>query len=87
MLVTTSETMAKSVQQEVERQLALLTRENIARQSIDSYGAIIVARDLAEAIAFSNRIAPEHLELAVSDPFAILAQIRHAGAIFMGHHT
>jgi len=86
-LVTTSETMAKSVQQEVERQLALLTRENIARQSIDSYGAIIVARDLAEAIAFSNRIAPEHLELAVNDPFAILAQIRHAGAIFMGHHT
>ncbi len=48
---------------------------------------MIVARDLAEAIAFSNRIAPEHLELAVADPFAILPQIRHAGAIFMGHHT
>jgi histidinol dehydrogenase len=86
-LVTTDETLAKRVQQEVERQLALLPRASIARRSIDEFGAIIVARDLAEAIAFSNRIAPEHLELAVADPFAILAQIRHAGAIFMGHHT
>ena len=86
-LVTTSEAMAKSVQGEVERQLALLSRESIARRSIDQFGAIIVARDLDEAIAFSNRIAPEHLELAVNNPFEILPQIRHAGAIFMGHHT
>jgi histidinol dehydrogenase len=86
-LVTNSEKMALAVQQEVDRQLKQLSREKIARQSIDDYGAIILARDLDEAIDFSNRIAPEHLELAVADPFAILSQIRHAGAIFMGHHT
>jgi histidinol dehydrogenase len=75
------------VGEEVERQLAQLPRASIARQSIDRYGALIVARDLEEAIAFSNRIAPEHLELAVVNPFEILPQIRHAGAIFLGHHT
>ena len=86
-LVTSCEQMAFAVQQEVEKQLQQLQRETIARQSIDAYGAIIVAADLDEAIAFSNRIAPEHLELAVADPFTILPKIRHAGAIFMGHHT
>jgi histidinol dehydrogenase len=86
-LITTSATMARQVQVEVERQLQQLSREAIARQSIDAYGAVILARDLAEAIAFSNRIAPEHLELAVDDPFAILSQIRHAGAVFLGHYT
>jgi len=86
-MVTICEKMAAAVQQEVEKQLGELSREAIARQSIVNYGAIIVAENLDEAIAFSNRIAPEHLELAVDDPFAILPQIRHAGAIFMGHHT
>ncbi|MBD1400656.1 histidinol dehydrogenase [Pelobacter sp. M08fum] len=86
-LVTSCEQMALAVQQQVEKQLQQLRRESIARKSIDAYGAIIIAADLAEAIRFSNRIAPEHLELAVADPFAILPQIRHAGAIFMGHHT
>lgn len=86
-LVTSCEKMAAAVQIEVEKQLKELSRELIARKSIDDYGAIILAQDLDEAIAFSNRIAPEHLELAVDNPFAILPQIRHAGAIFMGHHT
>ncbi len=86
-LVTSCDEMALAVQAEVEAQLKQLSRETIARQSIDNYGAIILAQDLDEAIAFSNRIAPEHLELAVDNPFAILPQIRHAGAIFMGHHT
>lgn len=86
-LVTSCEQMALAVQQQVEKQLQQLQRESIARKSIDAYGAIIIAADLDEAIRFSNRIAPEHLELAVTDPFAILPQIRHAGAIFMGHHT
>lgn len=86
-LVTSSETMAIAVQAEVEIQLQQLSRETIARQSIDNFGAIIIATDLAEAIDFSNRIAPEHLELAVAEPFAILSKIRHAGAIFMGHST
>ena len=86
-LVTSSEMMAVAVQGEVEKQLQELSRETIARQSIEDFGAIIVAEDLDEAISFSNRIAPEHLELAVDDPFAILSKIRHAGAIFMGHST
>ncbi|AMV73571.1 histidinol dehydrogenase [Desulfuromonas carbonis] len=86
-LITTDAAFAEQVRAEVERQLAQLPRQGIARQSIDAFGALIIARDLDEAIAFSNRIAPEHLELAVANPFEILAQIRHAGAIFMGHHT
>jgi len=87
LLVTSSEETALAVRAEVESQLTQLSRENIARQSIERFGAIIVARDLDEAIAFSNRIAPEHLELAVDAPFEVLPKIRHAGAIFLGHHT
>jgi histidinol dehydrogenase len=86
-LITTDETFGRQVGEALESQLEQLSRAVIARQSIDSFGAIILARDLAEAAAFSNQIAPEHLELAVADPFALLPQIRHAGAIFLGHHT
>jgi histidinol dehydrogenase len=86
-LITTNRSFAKTVATEVELQLATLSRETIARASWEKYGAIIVADTLEEVIAFSNRIAPEHLELAVADPFAILSQITNAGAIFMGHWT
>ena len=86
-LITTDRSFAEQVAAEVERQLAELSRETIARASWEKYGVIIVAATLDEAIAFSNRIAPEHLELAVADPFAILPQITNAGAIFMGHWT
>jgi histidinol dehydrogenase len=86
-LITTDEDFGRQVAKELETQLEELSRAAIARQSIDTFGAIILARDLAEAAAFSNRIAPEHLELAVADPFALLPQIRHAGAVFLGHHT
>jgi histidinol dehydrogenase len=86
-LVTTDAGFAEQVRLALEEQLAGLPRQAIARASLARYGALIIVADLAEAIAFSNRIAPEHLELAVADPFAILPQIRHAGAIFMGHHT
>jgi histidinol dehydrogenase len=86
-LITTDEGLARQVAEEVEAQLQQLPRETIARNSIDSYGAIILAENLDEVIEFSNRIAPEHLELAVNNPFEILPRIRHAGAIFMGHHT
>ena len=86
-LITTDEAFGRQVAEELETQLEQLSRSVIARQSIDSFGAIILVRDLAEAAAFSNKIAPEHLELAVADPFALLPQIRHAGAVFLGHHT
>jgi histidinol dehydrogenase len=87
LLITTNRVFGEQVAAEVERQLALLSRETIARASWEKYGAIIVAETLDEVISFSNRIAPEHLELAVADPFAILPQITNAGAIFMGHWT
>ena len=86
-LITTDEAFGRRVVDELECQLAQLSRAAIARQSIDNYGAVIVARDLAEATEFSNRIAPEHLELAVADPFGLLPLVRHAGAVFLGHHT
>jgi histidinol dehydrogenase len=86
-LITTERAFGEAVAAEVERQLAQLSRETIARKSWEEYGAIIVTGSLDEAIAFSNRIAPEHLELAVADPFAILSRITNAGAIFMGHFT
>jgi histidinol dehydrogenase len=86
-LITTDRNFGELVASEVERQLSLLSRETIARASWEKYGAIIVSETLDEAVEFSNCIAPEHLELAVAAPFAILPQIVNAGAIFMGHWT
>src|SRR6185369_3243247 len=78
-LITTDRGFGEKVAAEVERQLAELSRETIARASWEKYGAIIVAGSLDEAIGFSNRIAPEHLELAVADPFAIMPTTTNAG--------
>lgn len=86
-LITTDRKFGEMVVAEVDKQLAQLSRESIARASWENFGAVIIASTLDEVIAFSNRIAPEHLELAVADPFAILPQITNAGAIFMGHWT
>ena len=86
-LITTGRSFGERVAAEVERQLLELPRQEIARKSWESFGVIIVAGTLDEAIAFSNRIAPEHLELAVDNPFEILPLISNAGAIFMGHYT
>ena len=71
----------------IERQLANMPREAIIRASLANRGALIQVRDLAEACHISNRLAPEHLELSVADPNALLPHIRHAGAIFMGVHA
>ncbi|MBB5022603.1 histidinol dehydrogenase [Desulfurispira natronophila] len=86
-LVTNSSKLAEKVSVAIEEELALLPRQAIARKSIDDYGAIIVAPDLLEAARISNLIAPEHLELAVAEPFWLLHTIKSAGAIFMGYHT
>ncbi len=86
-LVTTSRALAERVNAEVERQLANLSRKEIARKSIDRFGAILLVKTLQEAAEVSNSIAPEHLELAVDKPFDLLALIRNAGAIFLGHYT
>ncbi len=83
-LVTDSEGLAKAVQAEVERQVRLLPRVEIASASIDANGKIIVAESIDQAIDISNAIAPEHLELCLDNPFDYLEKVRHAGSIFMG---
>lgn len=85
-LVTDSESLATAVSAELERQIPLLSRSEIARVSIDQNGKIIVAENLRSAIDIANEIAPEHLELCVDNPFDYLDSIRHAGSIFMGRH-
>ncbi len=85
-LVTDCEKFAKAVSDELERQLPLLPREEIARVSIDNNGKIIVSDDLMRAIDIANEIAPEHLELCVDNPFDYLDKIKHAGSIFMGRY-
>lgn len=85
-LVTDSEKLALAVRDEIELQLKALSREDIARESIDKNGKIIVAKDLDVAIEIANEIAPEHLELCVDNPFDYLDAIRHAGSIFMGRY-
>jgi histidinol dehydrogenase len=86
-LVTTSRNMAEKADAEVERQMAALIRRDIARKAIDRFGAIVIVETLQEAAEVSNAIAPEHLELSVEKPFELLALIRNAGAIFLGHFT
>ena len=83
-LVTESGELAKAVQAELERQIPLLPRSEIARASIDSNGKIIVAENLDLAIDIANEIAPEHLELCVDAPFDYLDRVRCAGSIFLG---
>ena len=85
-LVTDSEELAYQVRDELERQLPLLERFEIARESIDRNGKIIIAENLREVIDIANEIAPEHLELCVDDPFDYLDGIRHAGSIFLGRN-
>ncbi len=83
-LVTDSMELAVGVREELEKQIPLLDRAEIARVSIDENGKIIVAEDLSCAIDIANEIAPEHLELMCDDPFAYLPEVRNAGSIFMG---
>ncbi len=83
-LVTDSNELALAVQKEIEVQLDKLPRKEIARVSIDTNGKIIVAKDFDEVIKVSNKIAPEHLELIVDNPFEYLDKIENAGSIFMG---
>ena len=83
-LVTDSEDLANKVANEIENQLKQLSREEIARVSVDNNGKIIVADNLEDVFAVANEIAPEHLELCVDNPFDYLDKIKNAGSIFMG---
>ena len=86
-LVTTDAALGRAVGEAVERRLATLDRGAIAAASWAAHGTVVVVRDLAEAAALADRIAPEHLELMVAEPEALAARIRHAGAIFLGRWT
>ena len=86
-LLTPDEGLARRVSAEVKAQLKKLSRESIAVKAIRDYGLVVVAQDLAEAVEVANRFAPEHLELLVKDPKKLLAGIRNAGAVFLGHCT
>lgn len=86
-LVTTDSRLADAVAAEMERQLALLPKQALAREGWEEFGAIITVASLDQAADLANRIASEHVELALDDPQALLPAIRHAGAIFLGHHT
>ncbi|RRS30960.1 MAG: histidinol dehydrogenase [Epsilonproteobacteria bacterium (ex Lamellibrachia satsuma)] len=86
-LITTDGELANKVSDKVEEFLGTLSREEIARKSIEERGAIIVAKDMDEAIALMNEIAPEHLEVVTKDPMNLLDDIKHAGAIFLGENT
>ena len=83
-LVTDSAELAAAVQAEVERQLELLPRRDVARRSVDDNGKIIVTDDIEKAVDAANLIAPEHLELCVEEPFALLPRVKNAGSIFLG---
>lgn len=86
-LVTTSPQVAKAVQAEVASQLAALPRRDIAEVSIRERGAILLADTMEEALATVNRLAPEHLELLVQEPFGLLGRIENAGAVFLGAYS
>ena len=85
-LITDSIELAQNVQNELEKQVKLLERREIAEASIDNNGKIIVCKNLDSAIEIANEIAPEHLELSVDNPFDYLDKIRHAGSVFMGRN-
>jgi len=86
-LITTDGELANRVSDKVEEFLCTLSREEIARKSIEERGAIIVTQDMNEAIDLMNEIAPEHLEVITKDPMSLLDSIKHAGAIFLGENT
>jgi len=87
LLVTPDAVLLDAVAKSVERQILDMPRRSIIAASFAKRGALIKVSDLDSACAIANRVAPEHLELAVSDPDALLPKIRHAGAIFLGHHS
>lgn len=86
-LVTTEAALIEQLQVELDLQLKQLPRKDIAAAALESSGKLILVKDLTEALTIANQIAPEHLELAVADPFALLGQVENAGSVFLGHHT
>ena len=86
-LISTSEDMLQKVEAAMNKLLPTLERSSIIEQAVNSFGSIIKVDSLEQAAEISNQVAPEHLELSVTDPDYLLTHIKHAGAVFMGHHT
>lgn len=86
-LITTSTSLAEQVSKEVEKQLKLLPREDIARSSIENFGCIYIAESMEQAVAAVNELAPEHLEIITEQPEELSQKIKHAGAIFIGRFS
>lgn len=86
-LITTSETLAKQVSEEVDRFVAQLSRKEILEKSLDNYGYLLVTDTMEEAIAIANDVASEHLEIVTKEPFMVMTKIRNAGAIFIGEYS
>lgn len=86
-LITTSQDLAQRVQTEVATQLALLPREEIARQAIEKHSALFVVSDIETQFALMNEIAPEHLEIQLNDPLSHLSRVKHAGSVFLGAYA
>lgn len=85
--ITTDPAVADAVQTELTLQMKTLPRADVAKAALTDWGAIVIVPDAATAAAVANKIAPEHLELAVEDPWALSTAIRHAGAVFLGHYA
>ncbi len=86
-LLTTSEEIARQTEAEIERQIATLSRAEIIRRSLADYGAILVCRDMNEAVDFANRLAPEHLEVMCEDPMSYVGRLDNAGSVFLGKYS
>lgn len=85
--VSCDKALAQEILREIEKQMEKLSRRDIISRSLSAYGAVVVADNLEQAVEFSNRIAPEHLELCVEKPEKLLPLIKNAGAVFMGHYS
>lgn len=86
-LLTTSEETANKTAKELSRQMQTLERRDIIEQSLNDFGAIIVCKDISEAVDFANELAPEHLELAVENPMEYIGRVDNAGSVFLGHYS
>ena len=86
-LITTSKDIAEKTKEELYKQLEKLSRKDIAMESIENNGRIIITENIDEAIKISNEIAPEHLEISIKEPFSVLSKIKNAGSIFLGDYT
>ncbi|WP_300752767.1 histidinol dehydrogenase [uncultured Brachyspira sp.] len=86
-LITTSKNIAEKVKEELYKQLEKLSRKDIAMESIENNGRIIITETIYEAVYISNEIAPEHLEISIKEPFSVLSKIKNAGSIFLGDYT